>query len=238
MGQRTILPLVLLVGFGWLHYPASAQAQSKSRTSTQRLAWINIKGLWERKVRRLPNHSKDAPRQNVDIMVQLLDRAPKGQLDAELERIRNSSVRYTDMSDYDLSLLQAFVFRLRYRTEGGEYKLRNPEDKERIVYLLSGKCPRYIATVPIELFLTINSSENVLLLFDSHERSTNEGTQRIILEALSSGFRKLRREYKDDKEFLATSKEWFLANRAKLKVNSYYVPNGLAEKTRDLFLSS
>src|SRR6266566_4860797 len=223
-----LVPVVALAVPGYPYHFRSAQAQPSSMPIIQRSAWINISQLWARKFRRLSKHSKDAPRQNLDIMLDLLDRAPKEQVEAELERTRNLAIDYARMSDYDLTLPQALVFRLRYRREGGGFKLKDPEDKKRIVYLLSGKCPRYIATVPIELFLPINSPDNILLLFDSYEKSTNKDTQRIILEALSRGFKKLRQEHKNDKDFLSTSKEWFLANRTKLKVNPYYIPNGIS----------
>lgn len=233
-----LVPVFALVSLGYVPYHfGSVPAQPSSMPIIQSSAWINIRQLWARKFRRLSKHSQDAPQQNVDIMLDLLDRAPKDQVDAELERIRNLSIDYARISGYDLTLLQALVVRLRYRREGDGFKLKTPEDKERIVYLLSGKCPLYIATVPIELFLTINSSDNILLLFDSHEKSTNKDTQRTILEALSRDLKKLRQEHKNDKDFLSTSKEWFLANRTKLKVNPYYIPNGLSTTTIDLFLS-
>lgn len=65
----------------------------------------------------------------------------------EFERVRYSRTDYVEMSDYDQTLLQAFV------TAAVERK-----DNSRLVYLLSGKSPRYVGAVPIELYLGINST--------------------------------------------------------------------------------
>ena len=104
------------------------------------------------------------------------------------------------------------------------------------MYLLSGKCPRYVGAVPVELYLGIASADNLLILFDSYNHSASEDAKNTIMEILSRVFRAQREQLKDEKAFIDASKKWYLDNRARLKVNPYYQPRALGPITGPFFI--
>jgi hypothetical protein len=186
---------------------------------------ISLEASWRKKKEGLSLKSKDWPRQSLQVLVALLDQAPPDQVSTELERLRNSKTDYDRMSDYDQTLLQALIVRLLDR-----------DSRDKIIYILSGKCPRYIATVPIELYFAIKSLGNLQLLFDAYQTAINEDARRISFSALAAAFRNLKQANERQDEFIARAKQWFLANQPNLKVNPYYAPNGLSKTTTDFFL--
>lgn len=185
-----------------------------------------IKRTWQDRSKALDQRTKNYPKNKVDLLRKILDQAPAKEVAMEFERVRSSRTDYVKMSDYDQTLLQAFV------TAAVESK-----DSSRLVYLLSGKCPRYIGAVPIELYLAIISADNLLILFDSYEQSVSDDSKNTILEALSGVFRAVRQEFKDEKLFINASKEWYLQNRAKARVNPYYHPRAYGPITGNFFIT-
>ena len=118
-----------------------------------------------------------------------------------------------DLSDYDKTLVQAFVEVL---FDEGDYK--------RLTYFLAGKCPRAVGFRPIESALVYRNPNDILLLFDSYDQAANEDARLTILAALGSAFRDIRLATKDDVEFINASRNWFTTNKDRLKVNRNYSP--------------
>lgn len=186
--------------------PFSTDPSALVRASSSR-----IKRLWEARSKSLNPRTKDYPKNKVDLLRRILRNASPNEIETEFERVRTSHVDYARMSDYDQTLLQAFVADAAERKDGSQ-----------LVRLLSSKCPRYIGAVPIELYLAIISADNVLILFDSYNQSTAGDTQDSILAILGSVFREVRNENKDEKSFINASKDWYLQNLSKVRVNPYY----------------
>jgi hypothetical protein len=161
----------------------------------------------------------------VQLLHSLIEKLPPEQLAGEFERIRSTSTSYQQMSDFDQNLLQVFVIR---SVQQG--------NRTRLVYLLSGHCPRFISTDGIELYLALTRMPNpLMILFDSYAQAEKDTARSEIIEALASVFRNLRREPADDREFVDTCKQWYLSNQSKLKVNPYYQPNSDFLESRDFF---
>jgi hypothetical protein len=187
--------------------------------------WVTLEVSWRKKTEKLSRQSKDWPRRYLDALVNLLEQAPDEQFAAELERVRSSKSDYALMSDYDQTLLVALTV-----------KLLDQKMTDKIVYLLSGKCPRTIATVPIEKYFAIKSLDNLVLLFDSYQTAISEDAKRTNFKALAAAFRNLHKRNEDEDQFIARARQWFVGNQSSLKVNPYYAPNGLSKSTRDFFL--
>lgn len=159
------------------------------------------------------------------MLVKLLEEAPATQFSSELERVRKGPNTYEQMDAYDKYLLQAFFLL---------YGKRN--DRDRLVYLLSAKCPRFIATSPVELEVaSVEINQPFLILFDSYDAAIN-GERRYLLSILRDSFKDLSKDYPNNQEFVSVSKSWYLANQSKVIANPYYHPLGLGPQ-RDLFVS-
>ncbi len=81
---------------------------------------------------------------------------------SELARVRELPSGYEQMEEYDKYLLQAFFL---------IYGKQN--DRDKLVDLLSAKCPRFIATSPIELEVaSLSVKDPFLVLLDSYDKSS------------------------------------------------------------------
>lgn len=189
-----------------------------------------IRELWEARVKELDllKVGKDYPAKRLEILQSLLANAPDQEIRTEFERIRSSPTYVPNMSEYDRTLLQAFVVTA----------VKNG-DRDKLVYLFSSKCPPFIATDPIELYLADSGmTEPLLVLFDSYEKTTIDRSKRSFLEVLKRVFRSVVPEEDSEKEFLTASKDWYLKVGSKLKINRHYHPAALDDDNRELFLKS
>jgi hypothetical protein len=189
---------------------------------------IKLSERWEQERAGLDKLSKSYPANQLRLLQSLIEKLPPEQLSGEFERIRSTSTSYEQMSDFDQNLLQVFVI--------GSVQQR---DKTRLVYLLSGHCPRFISTDGVELYLALSGMPNpLLILFDSYRQAEKDTGREEIIEVLASVFRNLRREHADDREFVETSRQLYLSNQSKLKVNPYHQPNSDFSESRDFFANS
>ena len=201
-------------------YPSPVQNRSSED--------IHLSELWEKERAQLNKTSKDYPAKQTIILESLLESLTPEQRAAEFERIRSSPANFGQMSEFDQNLLQVFVITSVQQKE-----------REKLVYLLSGNCPRFIATDAIELYLAFSGiPDPLLVLFDSYAQSQKESVRSDILEILGDAFGKFRREYPNAREFLEASKQWYLSNGNKLKVNPYYQPDSDFSESRDFFLNA
>ncbi|MET0650388.1 MAG: hypothetical protein ABW208_27585 [Pyrinomonadaceae bacterium] len=209
---------------GIAHPARQADGQGRPQNRAESIGAVRIKEQWEEKCRGL-QPSKNTPGEKVDILLGLLREAPEEQSRAEFERVRGLEASYESLPEYDKTLIQAFVFMAARRG-----------DKERLVYLLSGKCPRSVGVLPIELSLGIKDPDTILVFFDGYERATADDTKRMLLEVLGSVFNTLRLAHPDNAEFLEKSRQWYLANKTQVKVNSFYVPHSLSSRRAEFFI--
>jgi hypothetical protein len=197
--------------------PPSAQRSSVS---------IEVANRWEQERAHLDKLSKSYPANQLKILESLIERLPPEQVATEFNRIRSTTTPYQQMSDFDQNLLQVFVIRSVQQ-----------KDRAKVVYLLSGQCPRFIATDGIELYLALSGmTDPLLILFDSYAQADKDYARSEITEALGSVFRDLRREHADDREFVDACKQWYLSNKNRVKVNPYYQPDSDFSESRDLFI--
>lgn len=222
--------VILALSSGILCGCGKQAAQSSGDTSPaprQGPESIKLSERWEQERAPLDKLSKGYPANQLTILESLIEKLPPEQVASEFDRIRSTSTSFQQMSDFDQNLLQVFVIRSVQQ-----------RDRTKLVYLLSGHCPRFIATDGIELYLALSGMPNpLLILFDSYAQAEKETARGEIIEALGSAFRKLRREHSDDQDFVATCKQWYLSNQGKLKVNPYYHSNSDFSESRDFFVN-
>ena len=222
--------LIVLMATGTACAPKIPQTKNSPDRADIQTRDTTIREQWEARVKELDllKVGKDYPAKRLEILQPLLANAPDEEIRTEFERIRSSPTAVPDMSEYDRTLLQAFV----------ETTVKNG-DRDKLVYLLSSKCPPFIATVPIELYLAESGMTTPLLvLFDSYEKATADRSKRFILEVLKRVFGPVVQEESSEKEFLAASKDWYLRVGSKLKINIHYHPAALDDDDRELFLKS
>ena len=159
------------------------------------------------------------------IMESLMDRASPEQLEKEFERLRALPTPASKLSLFDRVMLQVFVERATKKS-----------DRDRLVYLLSAKCPRYVVLDSLELYLADSTIPNpLLILFDSHDKAVNDDSKRALMDILKRVFGFVSEERDDDAKFLAESKDWYLRVGNKLKINVAYHPIP-AGRPKELFI--
>jgi len=226
-----IIFLVLALNLGIVSGCRRQVAQSSSDASpapSQGPESVKLSARWEQERSRLDKLSHSYPANQLQLLQTLIEELPPEQLAGEFERIRSTNTSYEQMSDFDQNLLQVFVIRSVQQ-----------RDRTRLVHLLSGHCPRFISTDGIELYLSLSGMPDpLLILFDAYAKAEKETSRGEIIQALAGVFRNLRREHADDREFVDTSRQWYLSNQSKLKVNPYYQPNSNFSESRDFFANS
>lgn len=191
-------------------------------------ARTEIKSRWEQSCKSLDQNQLGMkyPARKLDLLIKLLGQTPAPQVNAERERIRRDPNEYEQMEEYDRYLLQSLVL-----------ISANAKDRAGLVYILSAKCPRFIANSPIELEVaSLEIAQSFLILFDSYDRAT-DSEQRYLLAILRHAFKEFSPKYPDDREFVAASKAWYLENESQIKPNPYYHPFVDFAEQRDLFVS-
>lgn len=219
--------LLVLLTTGTTCGPKLSQIKNSPARADVQTRGTGIREQWEARVKELnlAEVGKDYPAKRLEILQPLLANAPAEETRAEFERIRSSPTDVQNMSEYDRTLLQAFV----------ETAVMNG-DRDKLVQLLSFKCPPFIATDPIELYLADSGMPTPLLvLFDSYEATTDR-SKRFILEVLKRVFRSVVHEENSEEKFLAASRDWYLRVGSKLKINSHYHPAALDDDDRELFV--
>ncbi len=223
---NVLLGVVLLgASFSCNHRVAEVDG-NPSPTATQATPVTDIKYRWEEESKKLEpiKRSREYPGKQLDVMEKLLGAAPPAQVKSELERIRKEPNDYNEMSDYDRFLLQALF--TNFARAG---------DRDMLVYLLSAKCPRFIATSPVELEIaSMETKDPFLILFDSYDHATDT-EKHFLLNVLRDSLKDLSEKYSDDSEFVSKSRTWYKENASRIKTNPYYHPAGRAEQ-RDLFV--
>lgn len=189
---------------------------------------IDIKSRWEQQCKGLDRAKleKEYPGRKLDLLAEILQEVPESQFNSEVERIRKEPTDYYHMEEYDRYLLQAIF---------GIYAKQ--KNRDLLVHLLSAKCPRFIATSPVELEIaSIEIRQPFLILFDSYDAAV-QGERQYLLSILRDSLKDLSKKYPQDDEFVKMSKAWYLNNESTIKTNPYYHPLGLGVQ-RDLFVAT
>ena len=205
----------------------SKMGDSANSPSPQLTPVIEIKSAWEAECKKLnPSElGNNYPGKSLNILKELLKRAPKEQVNSELERVRKETAAYEQMSDYDRSLLQAFFGIYAYQA-----------DRKMLVHLLSAKAPRFIATSPVEAEVaSVKTNEPFLILYESLDLATGDQRQ-FLLKVLRDALKDISAEYPDDTAFIMNSRTWYQQNVSQIKVNPYYDPAFPRGLQRDLFI--
>ena len=152
--------------------------------------------------------------------------ASAGVADAELDRILRSAKAYEEMSPYEQTFIQFHID-----------KYENENNREKLVYIIRNKSPRNVGLVSLELGITNGKKpENLIVLFDAYERALDAQTRRQLLAILRSVFADLHKQYSNDDQFLAASKQWLLANQTTVKINPAYSPFAPDLQRRKFFI--
>jgi glutathione peroxidase-family protein len=184
-----------------------------------------IRSLWDQQLKELDHLTKNYPKDRLDVLLTILEKFSAQEIRSESERILETPLAYAKMSEYEQTFMQALVVRAL-----------NENNRSSLVDLLARKAPRSIAANPIELYLTIKDADNILFLFESYQQTSASDNKQVLMEALNGSFKDQRKLLKSDEEFLKVSKEWYLKNRSKLRVNPYYYPRESSPSTWHLFV--
>lgn len=224
---RYVLVFTLLLVANVSCDQSASKTDGASRSPSPQLTpFIDIKTQWETEYKKLDpaQLGRDYPGRSLDILEGLLRQAPKEQVQSELERIRKEPTPYQQMSDYDKYMLQALF---------GIYA--GAADRKMLVYLLSAKCPRFLATSPIEAEVaSVKTDAPFLIFFESYDRASGDERE-FLLEILRRALFEISEQYPDDTEFISAGRTWYQQNLSRIKVNPYYHPAGRSEQ-RDLFV--
>lgn len=186
-----------------------------------------IKETWAERAGKLQN-TKSYPAESLDILLALLDKLPGEQIRSEMEQLLAKPTAVSEMSEYEQTLLAAFVVR----------GIRQ-QDRELLRRVLSVKCPRYIAAAPVELYLAQSDPQfpdALLILFDSYKVSANEEARATLYEALSHFCGISRKDFNDDLGYISAVEDWYVKNKDRVKVNAYYRPKSPIPEYRTLFI--
>jgi hypothetical protein len=228
----TFLPLILIVVLSYACNSSSTQDVRPQQNEIQAAGAVKIEKVWEERVERLheklksSNINKGSVGEEWDILAELLRSASAGVADAELDRILRSNKAYEQMSPYEQTFIQFHID-----------KYENENNREKLVYIISNKSPRNVGYVSLELGITNGKKpENLIVLFDAYDRALDAQTKRQLLAILRSVFADLQKQYANDDQFLAASKQWLLDNQTTLKINPSYSPSALDLERRKFFI--
>jgi len=196
-----------------------------NEVSKLRQAWK----LEAEKVRELKSFS-DA---KVQILKELLNKAPVDVVEAEFRRICSTMVPTDSESpfDCDTTLLHALVARTVEQ-----------RDREAFVTLLSANCPIYVGFVPLEFHMATTWPDATSLLFDSYAKAKSDHSKTNFVFCLGRAFASLRKQFSVDDAFVVKAKSWFAENRSNVQVNQQYPhatldPRERLNADKNLFLS-
>ena len=224
IGSTLVFTLLLVANVSCDQSASKTDGTSRS-PSPQLTPFIDIKTQWETEYKKLnpAQLGREYPGRSLDLLTRLLRQAPNEQVQSELERVRKEPAPYQQMSDYDQYLLQA-LFAI----------YAGAADRKMLVYLLSAKCPRFVATSPVEAEVaSVMTDAPFLILFESYHRAT--GAEReFLLGVLRDALFDISEKYPNDTELISAARSWYQQNLSRIKVNPYYHPAGRGEQ-RDLF---
>jgi hypothetical protein len=186
-----------------------------------------IKDSWEQSCKSVDQQrlGREYPGKKLDLLIEILQQTQESKVNAERERIRTDPKPYDKMDEYDRYLLQS-LFLISAKAK----------DRNALVYLLSAKCPRFIANSPVELEVaSLEIDHAFLIMFDSYDKAVN-GEQDYLLDILRHAFKGLSANYPDDTAFVRASRAWYLENYAQIEPNPYYHPFVNFVEQKDLFV--
>ena len=230
--KKVISNLLLTVLISLINVSCHTQPSninSISQTTPPQVA-MEIKRKWEEQTTLLDRDKllKDYPGKKLELLVHLLEEAPSTQVSSELERVRKLPNPFEQMDEYDKYLLQAFFV---------IYGKQN--DRDKLVDLLSAKCPRFIATSAIELEVaSLNVKDPFLVLLDSYDKAQDPGARKYLIEIVREALKDLSEKYADDPEFAKMARAWYVDHQSSINTNPYYHPFGHFPEQRDLFVPS
>jgi hypothetical protein len=196
-----------------------------NRASSPTAPLSRIQKLWEEQFERLNKRSKDYPSAKVKLLVGLLKQATREEVDGEFARCITLQPGGEQLSEYERTLAQAFAV-----------LLLEQNDREKLLNLLSFNPPRFVAVMPLELFLATNLKDGVLVLFDSYGAARNPDAKKTLFEALRRAFKAQHRVFKIETVFLDQSRKWYLKNKGRIKINPLYNPYSISPSYRELFV--
>lgn len=223
--SRAIVGLTLILVTGACASRVPVSQNGKATELAQASTMADIQDRWEQQCKTLDRAKlpKEYPQRKLDILVKILEEIPDSQLNAELERLQKDPTEYEQLSEYHRYFLQAFF-------------LIHRKDRAALVQLLAAKCPRFIATSPIELEVaSLEVTEPFLTLFDSYQIANREGKKRLA-GILRDSLKDLSQEYPNDDEFVAKARDWYVNNASQISINPYYHPFMPVAEQRDLFV--
>jgi hypothetical protein len=204
------------------------ESSNPSNSNQAGASSVKIRQLWEQRIKQLNKESKDYPEKKLAILQAVFRETPAESVNLEREAITRSSLQYSQLSEYEQTALQSFA-----ATD------IDARASAKLIALFSAKPPRYIGAEPIELYLANSSlSEPLLLIFDSHDAATDPNAKKSLVLILGDAFKTLRAQYSDDANFLRASKQWYLAHKSQVRINTNYHPDSPFPENQQLLILS
>lgn len=230
--KSILFPIVLIVALSYACNSSATQDVRPQQNQVQAAEAVKIQKIWEERVGQLHEKLKNSEvikrsiREEFDILAEQLRSASAGVADAELDRILRSTTAYEQMSSYEQTFIQFHID-----------KYENENNREKLVYIIRNKSPRNVGLVSLELGITNGKKpENLIVLFEAYDRALDAQTKRQLVAILRSVFADLHKQYSNDDQFLAASKQWLLANQSTVKINTSYSPFAVDLERRKFFI--
>jgi len=187
---------------------------------------LRLEEMWTAEASKLNNQTQSFPAEQLDLLLTLLDRSPEDQVIKEMEELRAKPAAESELSEYERVLLEAFVFRAVRQS-----------NRQMLIYLISAKCPRFVGSTSLELYLTMfYSPDPLLILIESYRKSENEDARKTLLQTLNHVCSLSRKTFSDDNDYVSAIEDWYLKNKDHIKPDPYYEPNSLSSSRRILFV--
>lgn len=183
-------------------------AQTSLVTNTDAGSVQKLQQEFNRRSAEINPQLKEAPRQTLDLVQQILGEADGSIREHELDRL----CKEPSNTRFDNLLSQAFVERLL-----------GSSDTNRLVALLKMNCPEYVAAVPLELVLaTSNQPDAILMLTSTYSRGGTNNANKAVVKCLSRAFPRLRAASQSDISFVESCENWWSAYGLRCTLNHHY----------------
>jgi hypothetical protein len=172
-----------------------------------------LKDVWQKETAEVPK-TKEFAGAGTTILMNKLKITEQSVIDSETERILTSEILLVDFHQnaFDSTLLNVLIF--------NELEANN---KEKLLTIISRRCPTKLGNTAIELYFAIKSINNINLFFEAYKQAKTPDAKYWTLFTLRRIFRKQRKQFPDnDEKFIEESQKWFGNNKKNLTYDPYY----------------
>ncbi len=206
--------LMSLFFFGCFHQQeVVSQKQEEIKQKDRITTSEELKEAWQKEASEVPR-KKEFAGKTTYILMEKLKITEQSVIDSETKRILADNLLLMDLqkNTFDIIFLDILIF--------NELKSKN---YEKLLSILSSKCPIYLGFLAIEDYFAVNSIDNINIFFEAYKQAKTPDAKFWTLFTLRRIFRKQRKLFPDDDaKFVEESKKWFDKNKKNITINPSY----------------